>query len=150
MNWFGRKKEARIQLPFPPERIAVISSVLIPAAIERATRLRQKLGIDRETVWASSFLNSYICSYCKKLDEHNPQIGASVRFSVLRTTLAKSEAEAQFRFDAFCASMNARDPETMDAFQLGSADGAAYSMLSSIIKMLMIVRQQISSSRFVR
>ena len=125
MSWF-KKRPAKLQAPFPAERISALS-IIIPGAIFRGLKLRQRSVVSPEQVRKSSFFNSYLCGYPRYLEEElDERMGGPIRYGLLRSILTCSDHEAQLRFDAFQHLMADNDRATWEAFRLAEADGAFY------------------------
>lgn len=126
MSWFKPKPPETMRLPFPAERLAVLGTMIIPAAIVAGIKLRQDEIVLAEDIWNSQFLNSYVCSYPNFLDERDPRLGAIVRHALLRVMLARNEQEAQLRCDAFKVLADLGDPATIQIARLAAEDGTHY------------------------
>lgn len=126
MTWFTSKKSDGVKLPFPAERLSLLSCILIPAAVHDAIKLRQKTAVSMEQVFQSRFLNAYVCGYCHLLDEYDASLGAAVRFALITTLLTDSDTEAQFRFDAFRLLLERGDSSTVEVRLLAADDGSNY------------------------
>ncbi|MCP3730810.1 hypothetical protein M9978_10245 [Sphingomonas sp. MG17] len=117
-----QNEETVLKLPFPAYRLSTLGNMIIPSAIERGVRLRS-IKPDIETIYRSCFLNTYVCVYPSFLAENYPEIGHFVRWSLLRMLFTCDHANAQLRWDTFCARLEGQDTEVTTAAELAWKDG---------------------------
>lgn len=126
MSWFTRRKPPTVTLPFPPERLAVLGTIIIPFGVDRGLKLRQSDDDLESAVWDSEFLNSYVCGYPDYFDQRRPEIGAIIRYTLIKALWGDRDGSAQKRVDFFKARLLQEDKATLEVGLLAGVDGSHY------------------------